>query len=148
MKIKGKTYGTRKPNFLVDVEYELNHQRKLGAVKMYRDAVGCGLKEAKDMIDLWAYNHNWGHLPNTHVIFAEPYIDDVLNTDHKILKERYDQIPEGEAYIVAAMRTEGEHQSTETLEKIVWKYEKQYEWISDLFTLEEMKHLISNYDVV
>jgi hypothetical protein len=148
LKIKGKTYGTRKPNFLVDIEYELNHSRKLGAVKMYRDAVGCGLAEAKDMIDKFQANRNWAHLPNAHVIFAEPYINDVLNTDHKILKERYDLIPEYEAYIVAAMRTEGEHQSTETLEKIVWKYEKQYEWISDLFTLEEMKQLISNYDVV
>ena len=117
MKIKGKTYGTRMPTFLVDIEYELNHSRKLGSVKLYRDAVGCGLAEAKDMIDKFQANRNWAHLPNTHVIFAEPYINVVLNTGHKALKERYDHIPEGEAYIVAAMRTEGDGLSTEILEK-------------------------------
>ena len=130
------------PDFLVDIEYELKQHRKLSAVKMYRNAVGCGLKEAKDMIDQWSYNHNWAHLPNTHVIFAQPYINDVLNSDHKALKEKYDNIPEGEVYVVASMRTEGQGQHPSSLEKIVWKYEKQYEWISDLFTLEEMIHLI------
>ena len=49
------------------------------------------------------------------------------------------------------MRTEGQGQQSVGLEKIVWKYEKQYDWISDLFTLEEMIHLIdfnNNINVV
>jgi len=142
LKIKGKTYTTKKPIFLVDVEYELEHSRKLQAVKYFRDKAGCGLKAAKDAVDMYCQTKNWAHLDDTRVVYKAPFINSSLvNMDIDLLK----RIPEKDVYVVDSMRSEAKGLSKGlAMESIIWKYENQYEWISDIFTLEEIMHLIED----
>ena len=135
MKIKGKTYTTKKPLYLVDVEYELNHSRKLQAVKKLADAAEVSLKAAKNAVDMYCYTHNWAHLDTAEVMYQEPFVT----------RESIVGIPKEDEYVIDAIRSEVKGLSQgPVMESIVWKYEHQYEWISDLFTIEEVMDLIED----